>query len=467
MNQIYASGGKIQEGFWDNVQMPDSVRAAYGSNLKKLTKHMNGVADAGGDAKASLEDLNRIIIQNGEAAVQDTTLTQKLVGGLKSVGSTALSMVGNMALNFVVSKGLEWVIGGISDWVNRDQIAIDNGKKSQQTISDTFNEFSKGKTTLNTLGQSFASTNQQITSTGDAIQSVATKYTELSKGVDKKTNANIGLSDEDYQTYLDISSQLATLYPQLQSGTDAQGNAMESKSASTTALIQDQWKGMTDSLGQYLQTTDSFDKLDSNLKTNLLKNLKNLDIESLSKEYDGDALQFMYDKFIMPLSNLSKDQQQAISDVLNIDEAKSTASKYANQVNSAFEKIFPNDKKLQDQWKKNFGLQDIIDDNNNQIETLSNKFKDAKSKITKLDLGTLTNGDRDIAYNLVIDDGEAFNTFDELQKRIAETKQTLSEKDLSLDAMKQVVADTTANLSTLQSATSEASSATGLTADTI
>lgn len=38
MNQIYASGGKIQEGFWDNVQMPDSVRAAYGSNLKKLTK---------------------------------------------------------------------------------------------------------------------------------------------------------------------------------------------------------------------------------------------------------------------------------------------------------------------------------------------------------------------------------------------------------------------------------------------
>lgn len=642
MNQIYASGGKIQEGFWDNVQMPDSVRAAYGSNLKKLTKHMNGVADAGGDAKASLEDLNRIIIQNGEAAVQDTTLTQKLIGGLKSVGSTALSMAGNMALNFVVSKGLEWVIGGISDWVNRDQIAIDNGKKSQQTISDTFNEFSKGKTTLNTLGQSFASTNQQITSTGDAIQSVTTKYTELSKGVDKKTNANIGLSDEDYQTYLDISSQLATLYPQLQSGTDTQGNAMlnlgtnaknaaksiqdlysssmlsanvkigdelqqafkgvstqvdkyqkqvdeydekakeyrkksssaydfvltdsklndfienqsihldsrelgdkygdymdrisdifdknkisydiissdpsltdkngnpystsdlyisdpdvtkeqlqqvgkeiasfsddlsnkfsakasemESKSASTTALIQDQWKGMTDSLGQYLQTTDSFDKLDSNLKTNLLKNLKNLDIESLSKEYDGDALQFMYDKFIMPLSNLSKDQQQVISDVLNIDEAKSTASKYANQVNSAFEKIFPNDKKLQDQWKKNFGLQDIIDDNNNQIETLSNKFKDAKSKITKLDLGTLTNGDRDIAYNLVIDDGEAFNTFDELQKRIAETKQTLSEKDLSLDAMKQVVADTTANLSTLQSATSEASSATGLTADTI
>lgn len=642
MNEIYVSGGKIQEGFWDAVQMPNSVRSAYGSDLKKLATHMNGVADAGGTATATLKDMNNVLLEQGRAVVDDTTFTQKFVGGIKSVGMT----LGSMAFSSIANLGISWVlqkaIGGISDWVRRDDIAIENGQKSQQSISDTFNEFSKGKTTLNTLGQSFASANQQITSTGDAIQSVATKYTELSKGVDKNNNANIGLSDEDYQTYLDISSQLATLYPQLQSGTDAQGNAMlnlgtnaqnaaksiqelysssmlstnvkigdelqqafkgvstqvdkyqkqvdeydkkaaeyrdkqtdasdfkldatkldkfvndrgitldtkelgdeysnyvnritdilkenniaydindnggafidkdgntrtisnlwitdpnvteeqlqnvgkkiasfsndiadkfsvkasemESKSASTTALIQDQWKGMTDSLGQYLQTTDSFDKLDSNLKTNLLKNLKNLDIESLSKEYDGDALQFMYDKFITPLSNLSKDQQQAISDVLNIDETKSTAKEYADQVNSAFEKIFPNDKKLQDQWKKNFGLQDIIDDNNDQIEKLSNKFDEAKSKITKSDLETLTNGDRDIAYNLVVDDGEAFNTFDELQKRIAATKQTISEKDLSLDSMKQVVTDATSAYSSLSTAVSESTSDTGMTADSI
>lgn len=642
MNEIYASGGKIQEGFWDAIQMPNSVRSAYGSDLKKLATHMNGVADAGGTATATLKDMNDVLLKQGRAVVDDTTLTQKFVGGIKSVGMT----LGSMALSSVANLGISWVlqnvIGGISDWVHRDDIAIENGQKSQQSISDTFNEFSKGKTTLNTLGQSFASTSQQIVSTGDAIQSVATKYTELSKGVDKNTNANIGLSDEDYQTYLDISTQLATLYPQLQSGTDAQGNAMlnlgtnaqnaaksirelysssmlsanvkigdelqqtfkgvstqvdkyqkqvdeydkkaaeyrdkqtnssdfkldaskldefvenrgitldtkelgdeysnyinritdilkenniaydindnggafidkdgntrtisdlwitdpnvteeqlqsvgkkissfsnnladkfsakatemESKSASTTALIQDQWKGMTDSLGQYLQTTDSFDKLDSNLKTNLLKSLKSLDIESLSKEYDGDALQFMYDKFIMPLSNLSKDQQQAISDVLNIDETKSTASEYADQVNSAFEKIFPNDKKLQDQWKKNFGLQDVIDDNNDQIEKLSNKFDEAKSKITKSDLETLTNGDRDIAYDLVVDDGEAFNTFDELQKRIAQTKQTLSEKDLSLDSMQQVVTDTATAFSSLSTAMSESISSTGMTADSI
>lgn len=46
------------------------------------------------------------------------------------------------------------------------------------------------------------------------------------KGVNKNTNENRLLSDEDYQSYLDISNQLAEAYPQLVSGTDAQGNAI-------------------------------------------------------------------------------------------------------------------------------------------------------------------------------------------------------------------------------------------------
>lgn len=65
MNEIYASGGKIQEGFWDAVQMPNSVRSAYGSDLKKLATHMNGVADAGGTATATLKDMNNVLLEQG------------------------------------------------------------------------------------------------------------------------------------------------------------------------------------------------------------------------------------------------------------------------------------------------------------------------------------------------------------------------------------------------------------------
>ena len=132
----------------------------------------------------------------------------------------------NAGLDILISSGLQLAINGISDFIHREEIAIDTGKQAQQTISDTFNEFSSGKTTLNTLGQSFNDSTDSITNTGDAIDSVAKKYTELAKGVDAGTNKNQRLSDEDYETYLDLSNQLAALYPQLQFATDSQGNAM-------------------------------------------------------------------------------------------------------------------------------------------------------------------------------------------------------------------------------------------------
>ena len=642
MNKELSEKGKLGEAFWSQLEMPATIRSTFGKDLRTYGNRLTDVAKSGKIAEASLKGMNNQLEESGKEAIDSSgyfeTFTTGIKNGLKTFASSALSMAGNALFNLGASALTQFVISGVSDWIHQDEIAIQKGQEAQSTINDSYKTFENGKTTINTLGQSFVQAGTQINGTSDAINSVATEYTRLLRGVDSRTNENKFLSDDDYQTYLNLSSQLATLYPQLQSETDAQGNAIlnlgsnakdaaksiqqlydaqmlsshisigselqnqfkgvstqvaeyqkqakqynkdakearkeadiasqnmanvltldigkmvnesagsitldqsqlgkagekiqtkledalikngitydvalgenndgtttrtynflnatedqlknlqndlstlpqetinklnlaanqaEQKSASTTALIKDQWKGMTDSLGQYLQTTDTFDKLDSNLQNSLISNLSNLDIASLSKEYDGDALQFMYDKFITPLSSLSKDQQEALSNVLNIDEAKSTASDYVEQVNSAFERIFPNDKDLQEQWKKNFGLQNVIDENQKEIDNLADKFKDAKSKITDSDIEKLTNGDREIAYDLIINEGESFDTFDKLQKRIEETKQSLSKKDLSLNAMQQTVTDTVSNLSTLQSATSENTSSTGLTAETI
>lgn len=554
--------------------------------------------------------------------------------GIKGVAKTGLAMMGNAGLDMLLTTGASFVIKGISDWINRDQIAIEKGQEAQSTIKSTFDEFSNGKTTLNTLGQSFNKTEDQITNTGDAITSVAEKYTELAKGVNSKTNANMTLSDEDYQTYLNISSQLASLYPQLQSGIDSQGNAMlnlgtnaksaakdiqnlynqqmtssnvkigaelqtqlegvqtqvskyqalvdeydsqkksaenkktdveklsnfsiddafdasnmdievdeaklgksasavsskiqellqkngilydttqvldmnakpgeeknktvytlmnatedqienfktdmssvsgdlskqfaveateaEKKSASTTALIQDQWKSMSDSLGQYLQTTDSFDKLDTGIQNALLKNMGNIDISKLSKEYDGDALQMMYDQFITPLSDLSKDSQKALADVFDIDQAETTASDYANQVNDALEKAFPNDKDLQQKWKDNFGLTSILDENQRQLDAIKEApgLQDAANQIEGL-----TGEDRQIAYDLVAEDNFS-GTFEQLQAEIEKTKNTVSGDNL-LSGLQGNVKDIQTQYSNISSAISESMSDTGLTADSI
>ena len=626
-----SNGNEIGSSFLEKSGISDAVASAYGKDIEGYRKELNETAKSGKKASASLDGFNSYLIKNGKQAVKTTSFMEDLGNGIVNVGKTAVSMVGNAALDMVIGTGLNLAIQGISDWINRDQIAIDKGQEAQSTIKNTFDEFSNGKTTLNTLGQSFNKTETQITNTSDAISSVADKYAELAKGVNSKTNANMSLTDDDYQTYLDLSNKLASLYPQIQSGIDSQGNAMlnlgtnaktaaqsiqslydtqmlsshvniglelqdqfkgvttqvakyqkqvddynkqqekaqanidqlkvsglsnnlknastididsavlgdnlyaeyyskieqalkkagiknyepysytdvdksgnvtqrtsfevmeatsqqiddvtkqlntfsndlsnkfatqateaANKSASTSALIADQWKSMSDSLGQYLQTTDSFDKLDSNIQNALLKNLGNIDISKLSKEYDGDAVQFMYDQFITPLSDLSKDSQKALADVFDIDQAETTASDYANQVNAALEKAFPNDKDLQQKWKDNFGLTSILDENQRQLDAIKKApgLQNAANQIENL-----TGEDRQIAYDLVAEDNFS-GTFEQLQAEIEKTKNTVSGDNL-LSGLQGNAKDIQTQYSNISSAISESMSDTGLTADSI
>lgn len=641
MNEIYASGGKIQDGFWDALEIPDNIRSAYGSTLKDYAHNLNETAEAGETAEASIQGLNNRLLEQGENIIEDTSLGEKFVDGLKSGGISLLKSIGTAGIDFAITATLQAGLKLLNNWINREQIAIDNGKKAQTEIGNTFDEFSKGKSTMTSLGKEFADSQDDIKTTGDAIDSVAEKYVQLSKGVNNKTNENVNLSDTDYQSYLDLSNQLADLYPTLVSGYDIQGNAIlnlssnakeaanslkdlydmqmlssnatigenlqqsydgimtqvkqyekaiksskktadeagesidnlnnnttdyykeltengkivvdsanfgsltdyndfqssitnairksgiepmlglteeywndeldtlatrqeiildtpieqlstqqsellqsnlakmksdslnslqvtkneaEKETSATELLIQDQWKSLSDSLGQYLQTSDTFTHLNEDVQNALLGNLKNVSLDPLKDEnqYNGDVLDFLYGEFLEPLSKLSDKSQQALSDALNADEAEMTAKEYSDKVNSALKTAFPRDKELQKKWKDNFGLSDIIDENDNEIKTLSSQYKDSVDKIN-----SMTNGDREIGYDIVINSDEVPKTFAELEQKIAETKGQLNQKDLSLDAMKQVVTDTTTAYSSLSTAMSESISGTGMTADSI
>ena len=226
MNEIYASGGKIQDGFWDALEIPDNIRSAYGSTLKDYAHNLNETAEAGETAEASIQGLNNRLLEQGENIIEDTSLGEKFVDGLKSGGISLLKSIGTAGIDFAITATLQAGLKLLNNWINREQIAIDNGKKAQTEIGNTFDEFSKGKSTMTSLGKEFADSQDDIKTTGDAIDSVAEKYVQLSKGVNNKTNENVNLSDADYQSYLDLSNQLADLYPTLVSGYDIQGNAI-------------------------------------------------------------------------------------------------------------------------------------------------------------------------------------------------------------------------------------------------
>lgn len=145
---------------------------------------------------------------------------------LASVGMSALSMAGNALIGMAISFVLSEVISQIYELVHANEIAIENGEKAKNAITETMDEYNSKVTSLNSLGEKFVDDPKTIETTGDALDSVAKKYTELSKGVNSLNNENVSLSDENYQSFLDISNQLAEVFPSLVSSYDANGNAI-------------------------------------------------------------------------------------------------------------------------------------------------------------------------------------------------------------------------------------------------
>lgn len=192
------------------------------------------------------------------------------VGGvIKSVGASML----NMGITMVASWAIGKVFEAIDDYRHRSENLIKEGQEAKDSIDSTFKSFEEGKQSIMDLGSSFADQSDQIKTTGDAIDQVAEKYAELRSGVNQNTNENVSLSTDEYQQYIDLSSQLASQFPSLVSGYDEQGNAVLnlSKNADTAAEsirnlynaqmlsanvemgknLQDMYKGVVEQIAQY------------------------------------------------------------------------------------------------------------------------------------------------------------------------------------------------------------------------
>ena len=60
----------------------------------------------------------------------------------------------------------------------------------------------------------------------DAVVSIQDEWSNLSKGVNTNTNENISLTSSEYERYLELNKQIASIIPETISGYDAQGNAI-------------------------------------------------------------------------------------------------------------------------------------------------------------------------------------------------------------------------------------------------
>ena len=152
-----------------------------------------------------------------QQSAQSMTLFQrvtKLAGtALKSFGALAANMALSFGISFAISKaveGITWVYKQISGKAAEEakQKIKELGEEAQSSIDSITSSLEENTKTINDVKQKYAELAQGINNLGKASQSQGT------------------LSNDEYSEFLDISNQLAELFPQLTVGYDDNGNAI-------------------------------------------------------------------------------------------------------------------------------------------------------------------------------------------------------------------------------------------------
>lgn len=171
-----------------------------------------GVAQGGLFAEVA-NNLDAVSGSAEDAQRYITTLSASMQRSAKSGGafSTVLRGIGTTLLNWGASMVAMAVINLVIDGI--DQI-VNRAKYAQEALDSMASKFEENSSSLK--------------KSKDLIDQYGERYEELARKVDRRTNRNLGLSDEEYQEYLNIVNALGDSGLNIKIGTDINGNALVS-----------------------------------------------------------------------------------------------------------------------------------------------------------------------------------------------------------------------------------------------
>ena len=185
-NVLSASGIKEQSTFADAVSITNGRLGTYLTGL-------NG-------AKASLGGY-----------------VTSLVGAtMKTFALKAATIALNAALTMGISVIISGIVSAISEWAHKTENMISASEEAVDKIK---------------------SINDELKNNQKTISDTAERYAELAQGVDQLTGKNISLSDEDYKEFLNLSNQLAEMFPTLTRNYNDNGDAIVQLSGDVDTIV--------------------------------------------------------------------------------------------------------------------------------------------------------------------------------------------------------------------------------------
>lgn len=143
--------------------------------------------------------------------IKHTKTANKSIGTL-GIASKATA-IGVGILNSVLSSSIAFLAGLVINGVIN---FFDKLHESQEELIKSANE---AKTVINELNESLK-TNQKFVNTSSQ------RYAELAQGVNQFTGENLSLNTEEYEEFLDLSNQLAEVFPSLARNYTENGDAI-------------------------------------------------------------------------------------------------------------------------------------------------------------------------------------------------------------------------------------------------
>ena len=178
---------------------------------ESFKKFLQTTAESGTVYNTSAEALKgyeSFLQSSGRSAAIAATKTKALSFAMKAVSS-----VGWMMLITGVTKLVGAGFKALDKYVlNRDKYEAEALEKMSEKAQDAQSKIK--------------SLQSEIKQNADTVDQAGKKYAELAQGVNQLTGKNISLSDDEYKEFLDVSNQLADVFPQLTKGYDDNGNAI-------------------------------------------------------------------------------------------------------------------------------------------------------------------------------------------------------------------------------------------------